>query len=154
MKKTLIIFASLLLLTSCDPVKRLERLKSKICPYCVTEAGTTDSVAVFYTDSLWWGDTTIIEDNPFTEIIEHDTTIYKILYKDKVKTVTRTILKRFNVYNPPKTVVKNHIPGFMWAFVLGFIILLIIIILWFILQLKGGIGTALKYAKSVFTKKT
>ncbi len=153
MKRILLILASLMLLVSCNPTKRLERLKSKICPYCTTEQGTTDSTVVFYSDSIYWGDTNIVVDNPLTVEVEHDTTIVKILYKDRHKTITRTVLKKFNVYQKPEIVVKKVIPGYVWAFVSGFFILLLIIIAWFVLQLKGGIGAAYKYIKSVFTPK-
>lgn len=153
MRRILLIFASLLLLTACDPVKRLERLKTKICPYCTTEQGTNDSTIVFYSDSVYWGDTSIVVDNPLTVEVEHDTTIYKVLFKNKAKIVTRTVLKKFNVYQKPEIVVKKVIPGYVWAFVSGFFILLLIIIAWVVLQLKGGIGTAYKYVKSVFTPK-
>ena len=153
MRTGIAILLSLFILAGCSPTKRLERLKAKICPYCVTEAGTSDSTIVFYSDSVYWGDTTIVVDNPLTVEVEHDTTIFRVIFKDKIKTVNRTVLKKVDRYVKGDTVIVKKVPAFAWVFIFGFFLLLLIIVAWFILQLKGGLGAAYKYTKSLFTPK-
>ena len=153
MRTGIAILISLFILSGCSPTKRLERLKAKICPYCVTEAGTSDSTIVFYSDTLYWGDTAIVVDNPLTVEVEHDTTIYRVLHRIKAKIVDRKVLTKYDRYVKGDTVVVKKIPAFAWVFTFGFFLLLLIIVAWFILQLKGGLGTAYKFVKSKLTSK-
>jgi hypothetical protein len=135
---------------SCNPVKRLEKMKARYCPYCVQPY---DSVLTFIHDSVWLGDTVITVENPF---IISDTVIQtkeriKVLYREHIKTVYKadqdTI--RIPVYI---TETKYRTGGFIWGQVVGFWIFFIIFIAWFILQMKGGVGLVLSTIKNLFNK--
>lgn len=54
MKKLLLIILSVTALYSCDPLKRVERMKAKYCPLCITKDSsyTTDSVITFLHDTV------------------------------------------------------------------------------------------------------
>lgn len=57
MKNSILIFILSLILVSCLPEKRLERLKTRICPLCVDSVSTTQTIT--YRDTVVLSDTVL-----------------------------------------------------------------------------------------------
>ena len=135
---------------SCDPVKRLEKMKAKYCPYCIQP--NSDSILTFLHDSTWVGDTIISIENPFTytDTVKTVKIRTNIIYKTQYKEVQK--VKKVG-YAIPYEVIKYKISSLVSAQIAGFWILLIIFALWMTLQFKNAFST-IGNIKNLFKKKS
>lgn len=132
--KTLILILSVILLTSCDPVKRHSKLVERY-PYVHKDSAVIDTVKIvdtvtilrptYHFDTIILRDTFTIENERLKLVYKriNDTTFIDVDCKgDTVYIpVEKTIIKEKNVVHSEQTK-KRYYPWFLWVLLAAFII--------------------------------